>query len=41
VGVKGWIGIVIDGLGDDELREQIVQSYCMIAPKKLQALVDG
>ena len=41
VGVKGWIGIVIDGLDDEELREQIVQSYCMIAPKKLQALVDG
>lgn len=41
VGVKGWIGIVIDGLGDEELREQIIQSYCMIAPKKLQALVDG
>jgi hypothetical protein len=41
VGVKGWIGIIIDGLGDEELREQIVQSYCMIAPKKLQAMVDG
>ncbi|HEY7768212.1 MmcQ/YjbR family DNA-binding protein [Longimicrobium sp.] len=41
VGVKGWIGIVIEELGDGELREQIVQSYCMIAPKKLQALVDA
>ena len=41
VGVKGWIGIDLDHVGDDEVRELIVQSYCMIAPKKLQALVAG
>lgn len=39
VGVKGWIGIRLDAVDDDELRSQVVQSYCMIAPKKLQALV--
>jgi hypothetical protein len=39
VGVKGWIGIRLDAVDDDELRSQAVQSYCMLAPKKLQALV--
>lgn len=39
VGVKGWIGVDLERIGDAELRPLIVQSYCMIAPKKLQALV--
>lgn len=39
VGVKGWIGIRLDAVDDDELRSQVVQSYCKIAPKKLQSLV--
>ena len=39
VGVKGWIGIYLDAVDEAELRSQVVQSYCMIAPKKLQALV--
>ena len=39
VGVKGWIGLVLDQLDDAEIEEQVIQSYCMIAPKKLQALV--
>ena len=39
VGVKGWIGVILDHVGDDALREHIVESYCMVAPKKLQALV--
>jgi hypothetical protein len=41
MGVKGWIGIVLDFVGDDALREHLVESYCMVAPKKLQALVSG
>jgi hypothetical protein len=41
VGVNGWIGIVLDRVEDAELRELVVQSYCMVAPRKLQALVDG
>jgi hypothetical protein len=41
VGVKGWIGVIIDRVDDDTLREHLVESYCMIAPKKLQALVGG
>jgi hypothetical protein len=39
-GVKGWIGVVIGAVDDEELRSLVVQSYCMIAPRKLQALVD-
>jgi hypothetical protein len=39
VGVKGWLGIRLAAVDDDELRSLLVQSYCMIAPRKLQALV--
>jgi hypothetical protein len=39
VGVKGWIGIRLDRTGDDALREHVIESYCMIAPKKLAAQV--
>ena len=40
-GAKGWIGIVLDRTDDAEIRELVVQSYCMTAPRKLQALVGG
>ena len=40
VGVKGWIGVVVDRCSDAELRELGVQAYCMVAPKKLQAQVE-
>jgi len=41
VGVKGWIGANVDAVDDGELRSLAVQAYCMLAPKKLQALVAG
>jgi hypothetical protein len=41
VGVKGWIGIVLGRVDDKELGELVAQSYCMVAPKKLAAMVDG
>ncbi|MBV9773479.1 MAG: MmcQ/YjbR family DNA-binding protein [Gemmatimonadetes bacterium] len=41
VGVKGWIGIVLGRIDDAELESQVVQSYCMVAPKRLQARVGG
>jgi hypothetical protein len=41
VGPSGWIGIALDQIGDDELREHLVDSYCMTAPKKLVAQLDG
>lgn len=41
VGVKGWVGVVLGRCADADLRELAVQSYCMVAPRKLQALVEG
>ena len=41
VGVKGWIGVDLHHTDDDEVREQVIQSYLMVAPKKLAALVGG
>ena len=41
VGVKGWIGVVLDRNSDEEIEGHVVQSYCMVAPKRLQALVGG
>jgi len=41
VGVKGWIGIDVAALADAELRSLVVPSFCMLAPKKLPALVAG
>src|SRR5688500_3426929 len=39
VGGKGWIGVEVARVSDEELRQLVVQAYCMIAPAKLQALV--
>jgi hypothetical protein len=39
VGPKGWIGIRLQAVDSAVLRDLVVQSYCMIAPKKLQALL--
>jgi hypothetical protein len=39
VGVKGWIGVVLSAVGDAELAELVVQSYCLVAPRKLAASV--
>ena len=39
VGGKGWVGVFVDACTDDEIRGLVIQSYCMIAPKRLQALV--
>ena len=41
VGVKGWIGIVLDRVDDAALRELVVESYAMVAPKKLVAGLDA
>lgn len=40
VGVRGWIGIEPGRLSDDELASHLRAAYRLIAPKKLQALVD-
>lgn len=40
VGVKGWIGVDLDTVDDEELQGFILQSYCMVAPARLQRLLD-
>jgi hypothetical protein len=37
VGVRGWIGICLDRIEDQELASHLRQSWLLIAPKKLQA----
>lgn len=41
VGVKGWIGVVIGRVDDAALESHVVESYCLVAPKKLAALAGG
>lgn len=41
VGPSGWVGIVLDRCTDAEVESLAVQSYCMVAPRKLQALLDN
>lgn len=39
VGVKGWIGIDLARVPEDELGQLVRQSYSMVAPKRLLALL--
>ena len=42
VGPKGWVGVTLTrpaGIDWDEVEELIMESYCLIAPKKLAAQV--
>ncbi len=41
VGGRGWIGIELNRVSDDELDFLLRQAWRMIAPKKLQAEVEG
>ena len=34
VGVRGWVGIELDAVGDEELSEHIYEAWRLIAPKK-------
>jgi hypothetical protein len=36
VGVKGWIGIELQHISDEDLAAHIAEAWQMIAPKKLQ-----
>ncbi|HET7234677.1 MAG TPA: MmcQ/YjbR family DNA-binding protein [Longimicrobium sp.] len=40
VGVKGWVGMELGQVSDEELREQVAQSWAMVAPRKLVAALD-
>ena len=33
VGVKGWVGIILDQISDDDLAQHVQQAYRLIAPK--------
>jgi hypothetical protein len=35
VGVKGWVGIELEHIQDDELAAHVLQAWKMVAPKKL------
>jgi hypothetical protein len=37
VGVRGWVGIELNEVGDDELAAHILDAWKLIAPKKLAA----
>lgn len=37
VGVRGWIGVDLEHVGDDELGAHIHEAWKMIAPKKMKA----
>jgi hypothetical protein len=40
VGVRGWVGIELDQVSDDELTSHILNAWRLTAPKKLRADVD-
>lgn len=35
VGVKGWVGVVIHRVDEGTLRAHVVQSYALVAPRRL------
>jgi hypothetical protein len=37
VGVRGWIGVELDSIGDEELASHVVEAWRLVAPKKLQS----
>ena len=40
VGAKGWVGMRLDGKPDwDEVAKIVKRSYCLVAPRKLAALL--
>ena len=40
VGVRGWVGIELDQIGDDDLKYHIHTAWELIAPKRLLAKMD-
>lgn len=41
VGVRGWVGVRLGEISDAVLREHVVESYAMVAPKKLLGILDA
>jgi hypothetical protein len=38
VGVRGWVGVELEAISDEELAVHILEAWRLIAPKKLQNL---
>jgi len=36
VGVRGWVGIELDRIGDEDLALHLLEAWRLVAPKKLQ-----
>ena len=36
VGIRGWVGIELDRIGDEDLASHIREAWGLVAPKKLQ-----
>ncbi len=41
VGVRGWVGIEVDQVSDNELAVHLREAWLLIAPKKLHALLES
>jgi hypothetical protein len=41
VGVRGWVGIELDHIGDEDLAFHIREAWRLIAPKRLKACATG
>ena len=41
VGVRGWVGIELDQVSDYELTYHLIEAWRLIAPKKLQVVVNS
>jgi hypothetical protein len=41
VGVRGWIGVELDRISDEELNFHIREAWRLIAPTKLQAAIEA
>ena len=37
VGVKGWVGIELDQIGDEQLAAHLLEAWRLIAPRKMSA----
>lgn len=38
VGVRGWVGIELERIGDEELAAHVREAWLMVAPKNLKGL---
>jgi hypothetical protein len=41
VGVRGWVGVELNSIGDQELASLIEEAWRMVAPQKMRAALDA